>query len=113
MNKTENELVVLRANITIETLSKYNDGTWDDLYNAELSLKQSMLEYLEMLKNDNYNPKIIDIARNEVYNIKITLEEINRMLKSVYMLEDAFIDLRLRKTDAICELLKNKELFLN
>lgn len=49
-NQIENELTVLRANITIETLSKYNDGTWDDLYNAELSLKQSMLEYLEMLK---------------------------------------------------------------
>ena len=49
-NQNENELTVLRANITIETLSKYNDGTRDDLYNAELSLKQSMLEYLEMLK---------------------------------------------------------------
>ena len=109
----ENELVVLRANITIETLSKYNDGTWDDLYSAELSLEQSLYEYLEMLKNDNYNPKIIDIARNEVFNIKITLEEINRMLKSVYMLEDAYIDLRIRKTGAICELLKNNELFLD
>lgn len=107
MNKTENELIVLRANITNETLSKYNDGTWDDLYRAELSLKQSMYEYLEMLKNDSYNPKIIDIARNEVFNIKITLEEINRMLETVYMLEDAFIDLRIRKTRAICELLKS------
>lgn len=103
MNKTE---IVLRANITNETLSKYNDGTWDDLYSAELSLKQSMYEYLEMLKNDNLNPKIIDIARNEVFNIKITLEEINRMLESVYMLEDAFIDLRIRKTSAICELVE-------
>lgn len=50
MNKTENELTVLRANITIETLTKYNDGTWDDLFCAELPLKQSMYEYLEMLK---------------------------------------------------------------
>ena len=78
----------------------------DDLYSAKLSLEQSMYEYLEMLKNDSCNPKIIDIARNEVFNIKITLEEINRMLKTVYMLEDAFIDLRLRKTSAICELSK-------
>lgn len=108
MNKM-NELTVLRANITIETLTKYNDGTWDDLYNAELSLTQSMYEYLEMLKNNNYNPKIIDIARSEVFNIKITLEEINRMLKSVYMLEDAYIDLRIRKTGAICELLNDNE----
>ena len=105
----ENELSVLRANIAIETLTKYNDGTWDDLYNAELSLTQTMCEYLEMLKNDSYNPKIIDIARTEVFNIKITLEEINRILKSVYMLEDAFIDLRIRKTDAICELLNDNE----
>jgi len=109
MNKTENELTVLRVNITIETLTKYNDGAWEDLYSAELSLEQSMYEYLEMLKNDNYNPKIIDIARNEVFNIKITLEEIHKMLKNVYLLEDAFIDLRLRKTGAICELLKNNE----
>ena len=106
MNKTENELIVLRANITNETLSKYNDGTWNDLYNAELSLTQSMHEYLEMLKNDNLNPKIIDIARTEVFNIKITLEEIHRMLETVYTLEDAFIDLRIRKTSAIYELLK-------
>ena len=109
MNKTENELTVLRANIAIETLTKYNDGKWDDLYSAELSLEQSMYEYLEMLKNDNYNPKIIDIARTEVFNIRITLEEIHEMLKNVYLLEDAFIDLRLRKTGAICELLKNNE----
>lgn len=107
-NQNGNELTVLRANITIETLTKYNDGTWDDLYSAELSLEQSMYEYLEMLKDDNLNPKIIDIARNEVFNIKITLEEIHRMLKSsVCLLEDAFIDLRLRKTGAICELLEN------
>ena len=107
----ENELIVLRANITSETLSKYNDGTWNDLYNAELSLVQSMNEYLEMLNDDNYNynPKIIDIARNEIFNIKITLEEIQRMLETVYMLEDAFIDLRIRKTSAICELLKSNE----
>ena len=105
----ENELIVLRANITNETLSKYNDGTWNDLYNAELSLEQSMYEYLEMLKDDNLNPKIIDIARTEVFNIKITLEEIHRMLETVYMLEDAFIDLRIRKTSAICELLKDNE----
>lgn len=107
----ENELTVLtvlRANITFEMLSKYNDGTWDYLHSAELSLKQSMLEYLEML-NDNSNSKIIDIARNEVFNIKITLEEIHKMLKTVFTLEDAFIDLRLRKTSAICELLKNKD----
>lgn len=111
MNTTENELIVLRANITNETLSKYNDGTWNDLYNAELSLEQSMYEYLEMLNDDNYNfnPKIIDIARNEIFNIKITLEEIHRMLESVYMLEDAFIDLRIRKTSAICELLNDNE----
>lgn len=100
-----NELIVLRANIAIETLTKYNDGTWDDLYNAELSLKQSMYEYLEMLKDNNLNPKIVDIARTEVFNIKITLEEIHEMLKSVHLLEDAFIDLRIRKTGAICELL--------
>ena len=105
----ENELIVLRANITNETLSKYNDGTWNDLYNAELSLEQSMYEYLEMLKDDNLNPKIIDIARIEVFNIKITLEEINRILKNVYLLEDAYIDLRIRKTSAICELLKDNE----
>lgn len=105
----ENELIVLRANITSETLSKYNDGTWNDLYNAELSLEQSMYEYLEMLNDDNFNPKIIDIARNEIFNIKITLEEIHRMLETVYMLEDAFIDLRIRKTSAICELLKSNE----
>lgn len=105
----ENELIVLRANITNETLSKYNDGTWNDLYNAELSLEQSMYEYLEMLKDDNLNPKIIDIARTEVFNIKITLEEINRILKNVYLLEDAYIDLRIRKTSAICELLKDNE----
>lgn len=107
MNTPENELIVLRANITNETLSKYNDGTWDNLYSAELSLEQSMYEYLEILKNDDLNPKIIDIARNEIFNIKITLEEIHRMLETVYMLEDAFIDLRIRKTDAICELLKS------
>ena len=105
----ENELIVLRANITNETLSKYNDGTWNDLYNAELSLEQSMYEYLEMLKDDNLNPKIIDIARTEVFNIKITLEEINRILKNVYLLEDAYIDLRIRKTSAICELLKSND----
>ena len=105
----ENELIVLRANITNETLSKYNDGTWNDLYNAELSLEQSMYEYLEMLKDDNLNPKIIDIARTEVFNIKVTLEEINRILKNVYLLEDAYIDLRIRKTSAICELLKDNE----
>lgn len=105
---SENELIVLRANTAIETLSKYNDGTWDDLYNAELTLNQSMYEYLEMLGNDSLNPKIIDIARNEVFNIKIALEEIHRMLNSsVYLLEDAFIDLRIRKTGAICELLKD------
>lgn len=104
MNKTE---IVLRANITNETLSKYNDGTWDDLYSAKLSLEHSMYEYLEMLKNDSYNSKIIDIARNEVFNIKITLEEINRMLETVYMLEDAFIDLRIRKTSELVEILKN------
>ena len=109
MNKSENELVVLRANIATETLTKYNDGTWDDLYSAELSLTQSMYEYLEMLKDDNLNPKIIDIARTEVFNIKITLEEINRILKNVYLLEDAYIDLRIRKTSAICELLKDNE----
>ena len=100
-----NELIVLRTNIAVETLSKYNDGTWDDLYNAELSLKQSLNEYLEMMKNDTLNPRVIDIARTEVFNIKITLEEIERMLKSVYLLEDAFIDLRIRKTEAICKLL--------
>ena len=109
MNKTENELTVLRVNITIETLTKYNDGAWEDLYSAELSLEQSMYEYLEMFKDDNLNPKIIDIARTEVFNIRITLEEIHRMLKTVYTLEDAFIDLRIRKTDAICELLKDSE----
>ena len=111
MNTTENELIVLRANITNETLSKYNDGTWNDLYNAELSLEQSMYEYLEMLNDGNYkfNPKIIDIARNEIFNIKITLEEIHRILKTVYTLEDAFIDLRIRKTSAICELLKSND----
>ena len=106
----ENELTVLRANIAIETLTKYNDGRWEDLYNVELSLEQSMYEYLEMLKDDNLNPLIIDIVRTEVFNIKITLEEIHRMLNSsVYLLEDAFINLRIRKTDAICELLKNNE----
>ena len=110
MNKTENELTVLRANITIETLSKYNDGAWDDLYSAELSLEQSMFKFLEMLKDDNLNPQIIDIARTEVFNIKITLEETSKMLdKAVCLLEDAFIDLRIRKTGAICELLKDSE----
>lgn len=107
MNKTENELIVLRANITNETLSKYNDGTWDDLYSARLSLEQNMNEYLEIL-NDDLNPKIIDIARNEIVNIKITLEEIHRMLETVYTLEDAFIDLGIRKTSAICELLESE-----
>ena len=92
-------------------LSKYNDGTWDDLYSAELSLKQSMFEYLEMLNDDNSNSKIIDIARNEVFNIKITLEEIHKILKTVFTLEDAFIDLRLRKTSTICELLKSNDCF--
>lgn len=107
MNTIENELIVLRANITNETLSRYNDGTWGDLYSAELSLEQSMYEYLEMMKNDNYDPMIINIARTEAFNIKITLEEIHRMLNSsVCLLGDAFIDLRIRKTGAICEFWK-------
>lgn len=106
----ENELTVLRANITIETLSKYNDKTWNDLYSAIIPLEQSMFEYLEMLKNGNYNPKIIGIVRNEVFNIKITLEEISKMInKSICLLEDAFIDLRIRKNDAIYELLNDNE----
>lgn len=110
MNKIENELAVLRANIATETLTKYNDGRWEDLYSAELSLEQSMFKYFEMLKDDNLNPLIIDIVRTEVFNIKITLEEISKMLnRAVCLLEDAFIDLRIRKTDAICELLKNNE----
>ncbi len=103
----ENELVVLRSNIALETLSKYNDGMWCDLYSAELALEQSLFEYLEMLKDDSLNPKIIDIARTEAFNIKITLEEIRRILKTVYLLEDAFIDLRIRKTSAIRELLRD------
>lgn len=106
-----NELTVLRVNVTIETLTKYNDGTWDDLYDAVLPLEQSMGEYLEMLKDNNLNPKILDIAGTEVFNIKITLEEIHGMLnKAVCLLEDAFIDLRLRKTGAIHELLNPKAL---
>lgn len=110
MNTTENELIVLRANITNETLSKYNDGTWKDLYSTIIPLEQSMFEYREMLKNGNYNPKIIDIARNEVFNIKITLEEISKMInRSICLLEDAFRDLRIRKNDAIYELLNDNE----
>lgn len=110
MNKTENELTVLRANIAIETLTKYNDGKWEDLYSAIIPLEQSMFEYLEMLKNDSYNSKIIDIARNEVFNIKITLEENSKMInRSIRLLEDAFRDLRIRKTGAICELLNDNE----
>lgn len=108
----ESEYYVYRYSKTIEVLKKYNDGSWKNKEDIKGTLKC----ILGGLTIQYQNPKpmhveVRDFVLNEIFNIDIALDVLGHLSADVYYIDHIFLELVLRKSRALCDYLKTKNIF--
>ena len=110
----ESEYYVYRYSKTLDVLKKYNNGTWKKKEDIESSLKC----ILDGLTIQYQNPKpmhveVRDFVLNEIFNIDVALDVLGHLSADVYHIDHIFLELVLRKSRALCDYLKPKNIFDN
>lgn len=95
---------------TIETIKKYDNGTWEDICDVKRTL-EALLNQFQNNYIDNYVNSIKNILLTRITDLSITLDVLKTLPSEVWTMDQIFLDLEIRKNTAMYNYLdSNKKL---
>lgn len=105
-----NEFVYLKCEKAIETIKKYDNGTWEDICDVKRTL-EALLNQFQNNYIDNYVNTIKNILLTRIMDLSITLDVLKILPSDVWTMDQIFLELEIRKNSAMYNFLDlNKEL---
>lgn len=100
----------LKFEKTIETIKKYDNGTWEDICDVKRTL-EALLNQFQNNYIDNYVNSIKNILLTRITDLSITLDVLKTLPSEVWTMDQIFLDLEIRKNTAMYNYLdSNKKL---
>lgn len=100
----------LKFEKAIETIKKYDDGTWEDICDVKRTL-EALLNQFQNNYIDNYVNSIKNILLTRITDLSITLDVLKAFPADAWTMEAIFLELEIRKNTAMYKYLDlNKEL---
>lgn len=96
----------LKFEKAIETIKKYDDGTWEDICDVKRTL-EALLNQFQNNYIDNYVNSIKNILLTRITDLSITLEVLKAF--PAWTMEQIFIELEIRKNTAMYKYLDLKK----
>lgn len=103
-----NEFVYLKCEKTIETIKKYDNGTWEDICDVKRTL-EALLNQFQNNYIDNYVNSIKNILLTRITDLSITLDVLNTLPADVWTMDQIFLELEIRKNSAMYNYLDLKK----
>lgn len=105
-----NILNYLKLEKTVETIKRYDNGTWEDICDVKRTL-EALLNQFQNNYIDNYVNSIKNIVLTRITDLSITLDVLKTLPSDVWTMDQIFLDLEIRKNSAMYNYLdKKKEL---
>lgn len=100
----------LKFEKTIETIKKYDNGTWEDICDVKRTLEALLNQFKDSYKENDVNT-IKDILLTRITDLSITLDVLKTLPSDVWTMDQIFLELELRKNTRMYDYLDlNKEL---
>lgn len=104
-----NEFVYLKCEKAIETIKKYDNGTWEDIFDVKRTL-EALLNQFQNNYIDNYVNTIKNILLTRITDLSITLDVLNTLPGDVWTMDQIFLELdEIRKKSAMYNYLDLKK----
>ena len=100
----------LKFEKTIETIKKYDNGTWEDICDVKRTLEALLNQFKDSYKENDVN-SIKNILLTRITDLSITLDVLKTLPSDVWTMDQIFLELELRKNTRMYDYLdSNKEL---
>ena len=100
----------LKFEKTIETIKKYDNGTWEDICDVKRTLEALLNQFKDSYKENDVNT-IKNILLTRITELRITLDVLKTLPSDVWTMDQIFLELELRKNTRMYDYLDlNKEL---
>lgn len=91
-----NEFEYLMVEKAIETIKKYNIGTWHNINDVKRFFEALLDQFQNSYKENDVN-SIKTILLNRIMDLRITLEVLKILPADVFMIDGVFLELEVRK----------------
>ena len=100
----------LKFEKTIETIKKYDNGTWEDICDVKRTLEALLNQFKDSYKENDVNT-IKNILLTRITDLSITLDVLKTLPSDVWTMDQIFLELEIRKNTRMYDYLDlNKEL---